>query len=160
MADKKDIYQTGPLGKPPGGSPELPNQQSIELLIGLLQNYQRRTNQSTIPPEVERDIAIVNAVVDSIRTALALGANKTTISSVNPATGSSDGGSTVTITGSNLLPGAKVRFGPSAARSVTVDSLTQIRATTPPGTGTVDVVVSTLGGAARRANGFTYQSQY
>jgi hypothetical protein len=157
MADKKDIYQPVPLGKPPGGNPELPNQQSIELLIGLLQDYQRRTNQSTIPPEVERDIAIVNAVVDSIQTALALGSNKTTIGALDPPTGPAEGGTVVTITGTRLLPGSRVRFGPNAARSVSVLSLTQIQATAPPGTGAVDVVVSTLGGTARRVNGFTYQ---
>jgi hypothetical protein len=160
MADRKDMYQPAPVGKPAGGTSELPNQQSIDLLIGLLQDYQRRTTQTTIPPEVERDIIIVNSVVDSIRTALALGVNPTTIGQVTPNVGSVAGGTSVVITGTRFLPGAKVRFGSEAASSVTVESQTQIRATTPAAqkTGPADVFVSTVGGAARKANGFTYHT--
>lgn len=158
MADRKDMYQPAPAGKPAGGTSELPNQQSVELLIALLQDYQRRATQNALPAEVERDIVIVNTVLDSIKTALALGINKTTINPLNPATGSSAGNTSVLITGTRFLPGAKVRFGANFASSTQVVSETEIRAITPPGTGTVDVFVSTLAGSARRVGGFTYQA--
>ena len=160
MADRKDMYQPAPVGKPAGGTSELPNQQSIDLLIGLLQDYQRRTTQTTIPPEVARDIAIVNSVVDSIQTALALGANQTTIESMNPVRGPSTGGTSVVITGTRFLPGTKVLFGSKPASSVAFVSQTEIRATTPPGTGSVDVLVGTLGSVVRRPSGFTYEGKY
>jgi hypothetical protein len=158
MADRKDTYQPGPAGKPSSGTSELPNQQSVDLLIALLQDYQRRATQNALPAEVERDIAIVNTVLDSIKTALALGINKTTINPLNPATGSSAGGTAVIITGTRFLPGAKVRFGANSASTADVVSDTEIRVTTPAGTGTVDVFVSTLAGSARRVGGFTYQA--
>ena len=160
MADRKDMYQPAPVGKPAVATYEPPNQQSIDLLIGLLQDYQRRTTQSTIPPDVERDSAIVNAVVDSIKTALALGVNPTTISQVAPYTGPTTGGTSVVITGTRFLPGTKVRFGSENASSVIVESQTQIRATTPAAQKpeAVDVFVSTVAGAARKASGFTYHT--
>jgi hypothetical protein len=159
MPDKKDLYPA-PVGRPPAGSYEPPNQQSIDLLIGLLQDYQRRSNQPTIPPEVDRDIRIVNAVVESIETALELGANKTTVGTINPDRGPSAGGTSVLITGTCFLPGTKVLFGGIPANSVTFVSRTEIRATTPPGTGRVEVLVSTLAGAVRRPDSFTYEGKY
>jgi IPT/TIG domain len=158
MADRKDMYQPAPAGKPGSGTSELPNQQSVELLIALLQDYQRRATQNTLPAEVERDIKIVNTVLESINTALALGLNKTTINPLNPATGSTAGGTSVIITGTQFLPGAKVRFGEKFASSANVVSETEIRAITPAGTGIVDVSVSTFAGSARRVGGFTYQT--
>jgi hypothetical protein len=158
MADRKDMYQPAPAGKPGSGTSELPNQQSVDLLIALLQDYQRRATQNELPVEVERDIAIVNTVLDSIQTALALGLNKMTLNPLNPATGSSAGGTSVIITGTRFLPGARVRFGDKFASSAEVVSETEIRVITPAGAGTVDVFVSTLAGAARRTGGFTYQA--
>jgi hypothetical protein len=65
----------------------------------------------------------------------------------------------VQITGRNFASGATVRFGTAAATSVVVVSPTEIRATSPPGTGTADVVVTTTRGssAVSAADRFTYQ---
>ena len=65
----------------------------------------------------------------------------------------------MTITGRGFVAGAKVRFGPAAATHVVVTSSTSITATSPAGTGTVDVVVSTSRGtsATSAADQFTYQ---
>ncbi len=49
-----------------------------------------------------------------------------------------------------------VKFGDTAATDVTVVSDTEVTVTTPAGTGTVDVVVTTSGGSDTLADGFTY----
>jgi len=80
-----------------------------------------------------------------------------TISAVTPATGSTIGGSVVTITGTNLSGASSVSFGGTAATSFTVDSSTQITATTPAGSaGTVSVLVTTSGGTTAANTLFTY----
>ncbi|HPA50336.1 MAG TPA: IPT/TIG domain-containing protein [Thermoanaerobaculia bacterium] len=79
------------------------------------------------------------------------------IATVAPAEGPAAGGSSVTITGTNLTGATAVSFGGSAATSFTVDSATQIRATTPAhAAGAVDVTVTTPYGDATSTNGFTY----
>ncbi len=161
MPEKTDRYQPGNQGGPRDGGHELPSQESIDLLTRLLQEFERRsTNGVTdLPPEVERDIAIVAAAFASIESALALGESPITISGVTPSRGTAGGGTRATIAGSHFLPGATVRFGNTAAKDVSVVSLTTIEATTPPGAaGTVDVVVDSLAGSARLARGYTYQS--
>ncbi len=83
-----------------------------------------------------------------------------TISSVLPNNGSIDGGTTVTISGSNFRSGAVVRFGSIAAASVQVVNSTQIQAVTPmePG-GVVNVSVQDSDGqVATGANAFTFTS--
>lgn len=80
------------------------------------------------------------------------------VSSISPARGASAGGTVVTINGSGFTAPASVRFGSAAASFVTINSATQIVATAPAGTGTVDVTVTTLGGtsATSAADQFTY----
>lgn len=70
------------------------------------------------------------------------------ISLVSPGFGSVNGGTIVTITGKNLAGTSAVKFGSVPAASFTVDSDTQITATTPRSTrpGKVDVTASTLAG--------------
>ncbi|MFC3726241.1 cadherin-like beta sandwich domain-containing protein [Neoaquamicrobium sediminum] len=85
-----------------------------------------------------------------------------TITGISPDTGPAAGGTTVTITGTNLTgaTGANaVTFGGVAATSHTVDSDTQIRAVTAAGsTGAVDVAVATPGGTVTEPDGFTYRA--
>ena len=81
-----------------------------------------------------------------------------TLDSVSPSSGPIVGGTTVTITGSNLTGTTQVLFGGVAATDVSVgedgDTLT---ATTPSGTaGTVNVSVTTPGGTVTKENAFTY----
>ncbi len=79
------------------------------------------------------------------------------VTGVEPNSGPAGGGTQVTITGTNLI-GAGVKFGAAAAAGVTVNSPTSITATSPPGSGTVYVIVSTGAGtsAAGPADAFTY----
>jgi hypothetical protein len=79
------------------------------------------------------------------------------ITSVSPSTGTTAGGTTVTITGSNFTGTTAVTFGGTAATSFTVDSSTQITATTPAGSaGVVAVAVTNADGTDTEAGAFTY----
>lgn len=83
-----------------------------------------------------------------------------TVTSINPNSGSVNGGTPVTITGTGFASGATVAIGGVAATNVTVVSATQITATTgASGTpGTVNVVVTVSGQSATLTAGFTYSS--
>ena len=70
------------------------------------------------------------------------------VTAISPASGPSSGGTSVTITGTNLTGANAVSFGSKPASSFMVDSDTQITATAPAGTGTVDVTVTTPSGAS------------
>jgi IPT/TIG domain len=80
------------------------------------------------------------------------------VTSVSPNSGRTGGGTAVTITGSNFVSGATVKFGGTAAASVSVASSTTITAITPQHRrGTVSVVVTDPDGASGTlAGGFTY----
>lgn len=80
-----------------------------------------------------------------------------TVTLVTPNTGPTTGGTSVTITGTKLTGASAVKFG-AAASTYTVNSATQITATSPPGSGVVDVIVTTAGGssATGSADRFTY----
>ena len=80
-----------------------------------------------------------------------------TVSGVNPAGGPAAGGTTVTVTGTNFTGATAVRFGPNTA-AFRIDSGTQITATSPAGSGIVDVTVQTPGGisSVSGADRFSY----
>jgi hypothetical protein len=82
-----------------------------------------------------------------------------TVTAVAPASGSTAGGTPVKIKGKDLSGATSVTFGGNPATDVKVNKAgTQITATTPAGTGTVDVVVTTEGGVSPTvpADEFTY----
>ena len=64
------------------------------------------------------------------------------------------------ITGANLTGATAVKFGAAPATAFTVDSATQITATTPPGSGTVDTTVTVAGAtsAISMADKYTYRA--
>lgn len=81
------------------------------------------------------------------------------ISSAGPGTGSTAGGTSVTITGSGFTHSASVVFGGAAAPSVTYISSTELQAITPAhASGTVSVAVTENphGQTAILSGGFTY----
>jgi Family of unknown function (DUF6519)/IPT/TIG domain len=71
-----------------------------------------------------------------------------TVTGINPGRGPATGGIIVTITGTGFLGSVGVQFGTTPAPAVTVNSSTQITATSPPGSGTAPVTVSTPGGTS------------
>ncbi|WP_405156114.1 IPT/TIG domain-containing protein [Paenibacillus sp. FSL K6-0108] len=84
-----------------------------------------------------------------------------TIANVSPASGPTIGGTTVTLTGTNLTDATAVMFGATEATSYTVNSATQITAIAPAGSaGTVDVTVTTPGGtsATSAADQYAYHA--
>ncbi|WP_280822736.1 putative Ig domain-containing protein [Pseudaminobacter soli (ex Li et al. 2025)] len=81
-----------------------------------------------------------------------------TVTSISPTSGPAAGGTSVTITGTNLLGATAVKFGATNATSYTVSSATSITATAPAGVGTVDVTVANGSqiSATSAADQFTY----
>ncbi len=81
-----------------------------------------------------------------------------TVSSVSPNSGSTLGGTAVTITGTNFAAGATVTFAGTAATNVVVVNSTTITATTPAGSaGAVTVTVTNPGAqSGSLTNGYTY----
>ncbi len=83
-----------------------------------------------------------------------------TVTGVSPSSGSTAGGTTVTITGTNLAGATAVKFGTKAG-TVTADSASSITVTNPTGSvGNVDVTVTTSNGtsAISPADKFAYTS--
>ncbi|WP_245171220.1 IPT/TIG domain-containing protein, partial [Streptomyces decoyicus] len=70
-----------------------------------------------------------------------------TLTSVTPTSGPTAGGTTVTLTGTGFTGATAVRFGATPA-SFVVNSATQITATAPAGSGTVQVTVTGPGGTS------------
>jgi len=83
------------------------------------------------------------------------------IETIQPASGSSAGGTTVQISGANFVPGSTLTIGGVAAASVTVSTSGSMTATTGPhASGAVDIVVTNPDGlSAKLATGFTYTDQ-
>ena len=80
-----------------------------------------------------------------------------TITSLNPASGTTSGGNTVVITGTNLLAATSVSFGGVSALSYTINSATQITAIAPArAAGAVTLTVTTPGGSATAT--YTYST--
>ena len=80
------------------------------------------------------------------------------ISGLSPSSGQEAGGTSVVISGSGFVGATAVDFGANPAASFVVDSDVQITATSPAGSGTVDVQVTTpLGSSVNTpADDFTY----
>jgi IPT/TIG domain len=70
------------------------------------------------------------------------------VQSITPAGCASAGGTYVTIRGAGLTGATAVTFGAERATKFTIDSDTKITAITAPGTGTVDVTVTTPAGTS------------
>jgi hypothetical protein len=97
-------------------------------------------------------------IITIIPTRVFAAVSSPTIGSIAPAFGIVNGGTSITITGTEFATGATVTVGGAAAISVVVASATQITAVTPAGTvGAKDVVVTnTDTGTITSTGGFTY----
>jgi hypothetical protein len=69
-----------------------------------------------------------------------------TITGISPGYGPESGGTEIHISGSDFTQSSEIYFGSIRAREVVVDSPTAITAIAPPGSGTVDVTVTTENG--------------
>ncbi|MEY2879388.1 MAG: hypothetical protein RLZZ15_1768, partial [Verrucomicrobiota bacterium] len=80
-----------------------------------------------------------------------------TVSAISPTSGTTAGGTSVTITGTNFTGATGVTIGGTAATSVVVVSATSITCVTPAGTaGAQSVVVTTPGGSNSANSLYTY----
>ncbi len=81
------------------------------------------------------------------------------VTGISPSLGPAAGGTQVTLTGSRFTGATAVSFGTNPATNVTVVSDTSITATSPAGSGTVDVAVTTGVGTSltTSADHFLYQ---
>ncbi len=80
------------------------------------------------------------------------------VTTVNPTHGPAAGGTSVTITGSNLAGATGVSFGNNAASNVKPVGDTSITAITPAGSGTVPVTVSSPNGTSNNTVTYTYDA--
>jgi hypothetical protein len=82
------------------------------------------------------------------------------VTGISPGGGGTAGGTTVTIIGTGLADATGVRFG-SVDATIVADSSTQITATSPPGTGTVPIIVTTPAGTSSSVpvGRFTYSTR-
>jgi alpha-tubulin suppressor-like RCC1 family protein len=90
---------------------------------------------------------------------LAIGVFAPTVTNVQPNIGPEAGGTRVTVSGTHLIGTTSVRFGAAYSTNVTVNSASSLIAVSPPGTGRVNVVVTTADGTTKTssADEFTYK---
>ncbi len=80
------------------------------------------------------------------------------VTGLRPASGPGAGGTRVTVTGTGLEQASAVRFGSTPALRFTANAAgTSITATAPPGSGTVDVTVTTPGGTSTATSADQYR---
>jgi hypothetical protein len=105
-----------------------------------------------------QELSGVSSLAAGLDHSLAYSPPPPTVSAIAPNEGPRAGGTSVTITGTELTGASAVKFGATAAASFSVNSESSITAVSPPGTGTVDVTVTTPGGtsATSSADQFTY----
>lgn len=79
-----------------------------------------------------------------------------TVTGVSPNNGPAAGGTSVTVTGTNLLGATAVTFGGAPATNLSVTNATSLTCTTPAGAGLVAVAVTTGGGTGTLPSAYTY----
>jgi hypothetical protein len=80
------------------------------------------------------------------------------LSAIAPSSGTTLGGTVVTITGSNLAAAVTVSIGGTAATGVSVSGSTITATTGAHGAGTVDVVVTSNGQTGRLTGAYSYKA--
>ena len=119
-------------------------------------------NGNVAPPGYYMVFVVNSSGVPSVAKFTQLGTSGSapapTVSSISPTSGTTAGGTPVTITGTNYLAGATVSLGGTAATGVTVVSSTTITATTAAhAAGAVNVVVTNPDAQSGTLNnGYTY----
>jgi hypothetical protein len=114
---------------------------------------------ATAPPQPGTGVQAVDVAVTTPAGTVTLPGAYTylapTVTSMTPTSGPGTGGTTVTIVGTNVYGTLQVTFG-GVPGTITTVTNTSVKVVTPPGSGTVPVVVSTSAGSATAATTFTY----
>ena len=119
---------------------------------------------ATVPAGVEGPVEVLvttqGGATGRVSAGYTYGTPAPTVTAISPSSGLTSGGTSVTITGTGFIGATGVTFGATAAASYTVNSATRITATSPAGSGTVGVVITTPDGtsATSAASQFTYKS--
>ena len=120
------------------------------------------TTPAYVSGALVQTVAVNNGIGSaSLLNAFTYIASTPTIIAIVPNTGTSSGGTSVTISGSNFIPGSSVTIGGQAATSVIPVNASTITAVTPAyvsGSLTVNVAVNNTVGNATLTNGYIYQA--
>jgi hypothetical protein len=100
------------------------------------------SNLNSLVPVAVAGLGGVAGIAGGVSHSLSFGAPIATVTALSPSAGPEAGGTSVTITGTNLAETTGVQFGAAPASSFTVNSATSITAVSPPGSGVVDVAVT------------------
>ncbi|MFJ1269513.1 IPT/TIG domain-containing protein, partial [Legionella lytica] len=118
------------------------------------------TTPAYVSGALVQSVSVNNGVgTASLLNAFTYIASAPTITSIVPTSGTSSGGTSVTISGSNFIPGTTVTIGGQATTSTSVVNANTITAVTPAytsGSLTVNVVVNNTISTATLTNGYTY----
>lgn len=116
----------------------------------------------TTPPHAAGGVSVVVTTPGGTATTGYAYHDPPTVTGVSPSSGPTQGGQTVTITGTNFVSGSTtVSFGGVAGTNVTVSSPTSLTVDTPAhATGAVEVVVTTPGGSDADTNTYTYTGPF
>ena len=123
---------------------------------GNLATYDTNVSSTASPTGTQTPAGVSSAVAALLSASSSAGP---TVTGVSPSSGSSAGGTSVALTGTNFTGATAVTFGSIPAASFTVNSATSITATSPSGTpSVVDITVHTSGGtsATSSADHFTF----
>jgi subtilisin family serine protease len=129
----------------------------------LILSAQPSLSVTQLKDRILDDVQTLPALAGKVRTGGRLDVARAlpgAVAQVTPNSGPSSGGTSVSITGANLSRATAVEFGASSASSFTIHSPISITATSPPGSGTVDVTVTTPSGTSAPMIGdrFTYEA--
>ncbi|HFF3078666.1 TPA: IPT/TIG domain-containing protein [Legionella pneumophila] len=112
------------------------------------------TPGNTVVPQTNFTIQGTNT--NALTAAIAIQSGST-LTNINPTSGTASGGTGFTLTGTGLTGATGVTFDGIAATSVNVVNSTTVTGVTPAhAAGVVDVVINTPAGGATLANGYTY----
>ncbi|WP_259637656.1 DUF1566 domain-containing protein [Legionella jordanis] len=114
------------------------------------------TPGNTVVPQTNFTIQGTNT--NALAAAIAIQSGST-LTAINPNSGTASGGTGFTLTGTGLTGATSVTFDGVAATSVNVVDSTTVTGVTPAHVaGAVDVVINTPAGGATLANGYTYMA--
>lgn len=106
----------------------------------------------------QTNFSIQGSNTNTIVASIAINPAAPTLTLINPNAGTTLGGTSVTLTGTNLTDTSSVTFDGIAATNIVVVNSTTVTVDTPAhAAGAVDVVIATPGGSATLVNGYTYE---
>lgn len=130
---------------------------AISAEIAALQAALANSDQPDDSGQIEAAVTNLNALTDSLKKSIPAAAPvKPVVSSLSPTSGPAVGGSVVSASGTGFTGATGVTVGGATATGLTVDSDTSLSFTTPAGTGSASVVVTTPGGANDNSTLFNF----